>query len=152
MQIIFCQELNNKLYSSTINGDYASCKLCSFGYHFNNFFVISSRFGTPEELMYLIDKAHELGLFMIMDIVHSHASSNVDDGFNLWDGTDYLYFHGGKMGLHCLWDSRLFNYSSYETLRFLLLNCAYYSEKFHFDGIASILYRNHGIKYSFSGD
>ena len=129
----------------------------SFGYHVNNFFAVSSRFGKPEELMYLIDKAHELGLFMIMDIVHSHASSNVDDGFNLWDGTDYLYFHGGKMGHHSLWDSRLFNYSSYETLRFLLSNCSYYSEKFHFDGfrfdgITSILYRNHGIKYSFSGD
>jgi 1,4-alpha-glucan branching enzyme len=81
----------------------------------------------------------------------------VDDGFNNWDGTDYLYFHGGKMGHHSLWDSRLFNYSSYETLRFLLSNCAYYSEKFHFDGfrfdgITSILYRNHGIRYSFSGD
>ena len=129
----------------------------SFGYHVNNFFAVSSRFGTPEELMYLIDKAHELGLFMIMDIVHSHASSNVDDGFNNWDGTDYLYFHGGKMGHHSLWDSRLFNYSSYETLRFLLSNCAYYSEKFHFDGfrfdgITSILYRNHGIRYAFSGD
>ena len=129
----------------------------SFGYHVNNFFAISSLFGTPEDLMELIDKAHEMGLFMIMDIVHSHASSNVDDGFNNWDGTDYLYFHGGKMGHHSLWDSRLFNYSSYETLRFLLSNCAYYSEKFRFDGfrfdgVTSILYRNHGIKYSFSGD
>ena len=129
----------------------------SFGYHVNNFFAISSLFGTPEELMELIDKAHEMGLFMIMDIVHSHASSNVDDGFNNWDGTDYLYFHGGKMGHHSLWDSRLFNYSSYETLRFLLSNCAYYSEKFRFDGfrfdgITSMLYRNHGINYSFSGD
>ena len=129
----------------------------SFGYHVNNFFAISSLFGTPEDLMELIDKAHEMGLFMIMDIVHSHASSNVDDGFNNWDGTDYLYFHGGKMGHHSLWDSRLFNYSSYETLRFLLSNCAYYSEKFRFDGfrfdgITSILYRNHGIRYSFSGD
>ena len=61
------------------------------------------------------------------------------------------------MGHHSLWDSRLFNYSSYETLRFLLSNCAYYSEKFRFDGfrfdgVTSILYRNHGIKYSFSGD
>jgi len=126
----------------------------SFGYHVNNFFAISSLFGTPEDLMELIDKAHEMGLFMIMDIVHSHASSNVDDGFNNWDGTDYLYFHGGKMGHHSLWDSRLFNYSSYETLRFLLSNCAYYSEKFRFDGfrfdgITSILYRNHGIRYSF---
>ena len=41
--------------------------------------------------MYLVDKAHELGLFIIMDIFHSNESSNVDDGFNFWDGTDYLY-------------------------------------------------------------
>ena len=92
----------------------------SFGYHVNNFFAIASRSGTPEDLMYLIDKAHEAGLFVLIDIVHSHASSNVADGFNNWDGTDYLYFHSGPMGHHSQWDSRLFNYSSYETLRFLL--------------------------------
>mgnify|MGYP004444225747 FL=1 len=129
----------------------------SFGYIVNNFFAISSRFGTPEDLMYLIDKAHELGIFVILDIVHSHASSNVDDGFNYWDGTDYLYFHSGPMGKHDLWNSRLFYYSSYETLRFLLSNCVYFIDKyrfdgFRFDGITSILYRNHGIDYVFSGD
>ena len=128
----------------------------SFGYHVNNFFSISSRFGTPEDLMYLVDKAHESGIFVIMDIVHSHASSNVDDGFNYWDGTDYLYFHSGEAGKHKLWDSRLFNYSSYETLRLLLSNCAFYSNVYHFDGfrfdgITSILYKNHGINYGFSG-
>ena len=128
----------------------------SFGYHVNNFFAIASRSGTPEDLMYLIDKAHEAGLFVLIDIVHSHASSNVADGFNNWDGTDYLYFHSGPMGHHSQWDSRLFNYSSYETLRFLLSNCAFYSEVYHFDGfrfdgVTSILYRNHGINYGFSG-
>ncbi|MCQ2973134.1 MAG: alpha amylase C-terminal domain-containing protein, partial [archaeon] len=129
----------------------------SFGYHVNNLFAAASRFGDPENLKYLIDKAHNMGMFMIMDIVHSHASSNVNDGFNYWDGTDYLYFHGGAMGKHTQWDSRLYNYSSYETLRFLLANCAYYTNVFHFDGfrfdgITSVLYRNHGICYSFSGD
>ena len=92
------------------HADYAS-----FGYHVNNFFAISSRFGTPEDLMYLIDTAHENGIFVIMDIVHSHASNNVDDGFNFWDGTDYLYFHGGNRGKHVQWDSKLYSYSSYET-------------------------------------
>ena len=57
--------------------DYAS-----FVYHVNNFFAIASRFGTPEDLMYLIDTAHLNGIFVIMDIVHSHASNNVDDRFN----------------------------------------------------------------------
>ena len=133
------------------HADYAS-----FGYHVNNFFAISSRFGTPEDLMYLIDTAHQNGIFVIMDIVHSHASNNVDDGFNYWDGTDYLYFHSGPMGKHVLWDSRLFNYGSYETLRLLLSNCAFYTNVYHFDGfrfdgITSILYKNHGINYGFSG-
>ena len=128
----------------------------SFGYHVNSLFSISSRFGTPEDLMYLIDTAHLNGLFVIMDIVHSHGSNNVNDGYNYWDGTDYLYFHGGAMGKHVLCDSRLFNYSSYETLRLLLSNCAFYTNVYHFDGfrfdgVTSILYRNHGIGYGFSG-
>ena len=128
----------------------------SFGYHVNNFYAIASRSGTPEDLKYLVDTAHENGLFVIMDIVHSHASSNVADGFNNWDGTDYLYFHGGAMGHHSQWDSRLFNYSSYETLRFLISNCAFYIQEynfdgFRFDGITSMFYRNHGIGYGFSG-
>ena len=133
------------------HADYAS-----FGYHVNNFFAIASRFGTPEDLMYLVDTAHQNGIFVIMDIVHSHASNNVDDGFNCWDGTDYLYFHSGPMGKHVLWDSRLFNYGSYETIRLLLSNCAYYTNVYHFDGfrfdgITSLLYKNHGINYGFSG-
>ena len=103
------------------HADYAS-----FGYHVTNFFAVSSRSGTPEDLKYLIDKAHQNGLFILMDIVHSHASSNVADGINYWDGTDYLYFHGGSRGYHSQWNSRLFNYSSYETLRLLLSNCAYW--------------------------
>ena len=133
------------------HADYAS-----FGYHVTNFFAVSSRCGTPEDLKYLIDKAHQNGLFILMDIVHSHASSNVADGINYWDGTDYLYFHGGSRGYHSQWNSRLFNYSSYETLRFLLSNCAFWLNEFHFDGfrfdgVTSILYKNHGINYGFSG-
>ena len=129
----------------------------SFGYHVNNLFATSSRFGTPEDLKYLIDIAHQNDLFVILDIIHSHASSNVDDGFNYWDGTDFLYFHSGERGKHILWDSRLFNYGCYETLRLLLSNCAYYIQEFHFDGlrfdgVTSILYKNHGINYCFSGN
>jgi 1,4-alpha-glucan branching enzyme len=128
----------------------------SFGYHVTNFFAISSRSGNPEDLKYLIDKAHEMGLYVLIDIIHSHASSNVLDGFNLFDGTDYLYFHSGAKGTHKLWESRLFNYKNWETLRFLLSNCAWYLDEyrfdgFRFDGITSILYQNHGINYSFSG-
>lgn len=128
----------------------------SFGYHVTNFFAISERSGTPDDFKYLIDTAHGLGIYVIMDIIHSHASSNVLDGLNLFDGTDYLYFHGGARGWHKLWDSRIFNYKNWETLRFLLSNCAWYLEEYHFDGfrfdgVTSILYKNHGINYTFSG-
>ena len=52
--------------------------------------------------------------------MYSYASNNADDGFNYWDKSDYLYFHGGTMGKHVLWDSRVFNYNSAETFRLLL--------------------------------
>jgi 1,4-alpha-glucan branching enzyme len=128
----------------------------SFGYHVTNFFGIASRSGTPDDLKYLIDTAHTMGLYVIMDIIHSHASSNVLDGINLFDGTDYLYFHGGPGGHHKLWDSRIFNYSHWETLRLLLSNCAWFMDEYHFDGfrfdgVTSVLYSHHGINYSFSG-
>uniref|UniRef100_A0A453BXL0 Glycosyl hydrolase family 13 catalytic domain-containing protein n=4 Tax=Aegilops tauschii subsp. strangulata TaxID=200361 RepID=A0A453BXL0_AEGTS len=86
----------------------------SFGYHVTNFFAPSSRFGTPEDLKSLIDRAHELGLLVLMDIVHSHSSNNTLDGLNGFDGTDTHYFHGGPRGHHWMWDSRLFNYGSWE--------------------------------------
>jgi 1,4-alpha-glucan branching enzyme len=61
----------------------------SFGYHVTNFFAASSRFGSPDDLKALIDRAHGMGIFVLMDLVHSHASLNVVDGINNWDGTDY---------------------------------------------------------------
>ena len=106
----------------------------SFGYHVSNFFAASSRFGTPEELKQLIDKAHSMGITVIMDIVHSHAVKNELEGLGLFDGTDSLYFHGGEKGNHPAWDSRLFNYGKNEVLQFLLSNCKYWMEEYHFDG------------------
>ena len=67
----------------------------------------SSRFGTPDELKALVDEAHRLGMVVIMDIVHSHASKNTNDGINMFDGTDAMYFHGGGRGYHWMWDSPL---------------------------------------------
>jgi 1,4-alpha-glucan branching enzyme len=79
------------------------------------------------------------------------------DGLNQFDGTDHLYFHGGGKGTHDLWDSRLFNYGSYEVLRFLLSNVRFWMEEyrfdgFRFDGVTSMLYIHHGIAYGFSGN
>ncbi|PPD90862.1 hypothetical protein GOBAR_DD12210 [Gossypium barbadense] len=69
-------------------------------FHVTNFFAPSSRFGTPDDLKSLIDKAHELGILVLMDIVHSHASNNVLDGLNMFDGTDGHYFHTRSRGHH----------------------------------------------------
>ncbi|XP_022764171.1 1,4-alpha-glucan-branching enzyme 2-2, chloroplastic/amyloplastic-like isoform X2 [Durio zibethinus] len=85
-----------------------------FGYHVTNFFAPSGRFGIPDDLKSLIDRAHELGLLVLMDIVHSHASNNVLDGLNMFDGTNAYYFHSGSKGHQWMWDSHLFNYGSWE--------------------------------------
>jgi 1,4-alpha-glucan branching enzyme len=128
----------------------------SFGYQINNFFAASSRYGTPEELKELIDTAHGLGITVLLDVVHSHASKNTLDGLNMFDGSDHLYFHEGAKGRHELWDSRLFNYGSHEVLRFLLSNLRFWMEEyqfdgFRFDGVTSMLYTHHGIGTGFSG-
>ncbi|THU50859.1 hypothetical protein C4D60_Mb06t24770 [Musa balbisiana] len=127
----------------------------SFGYHVTNFFAPSSRFGTPDELKSLIDRAHELGLLVLMDIVHSHASNNVLDGLNQFDGTDSHYFHSGSRGHHWMWDSRLFNYGS---CKISIIQCEmgwwleeYKFDGFRFDGVTSMMYTHHGLAVGFTG-
>lgn len=126
----------------------------SFGYHVSNFFAASSRFGTPEDLMDLVDKAHEMGIMVIMDLVHSHTVKNTYEGINLFDGTETQYLVGGHEGHHPQWDSKLFNYGKTETLRLLLSNVRFWLEEFdfdgfRFDGVTSMLYKNHGIDTTF---
>ncbi|CAI6355682.1 unnamed protein product [Macrosiphum euphorbiae] len=128
----------------------------SFGYQVTSFYAASSRFGTPEDLKELVDVAHSKGLYVMLDVVHSHASKNVLDGLNQFDSTDAGYFHSGPNGSHPLWDSRLFNYSEYEVLRFLLSNLRWYIEEynfdgFRFDGVTSMLYHSRGAGQGFSG-
>lgn len=128
----------------------------SFGYHVSNFFAVSSRFGTPEELKQLIDAAHKVGILVIMDIVHSHAVKNENEGIAKLDGSGKLYFHeDASRREHPAWDSLCFDYSKEETLRFLLSNCRYWIEEmgfdgFRFDGVTSMLYFNHGLEKAFT--
>jgi len=126
----------------------------SFGYQVANFFAPSSRFGTPEELMELIDAAHGLGISVILDVVHSHSVSNTKEGLSLFDGCDNLYFHSGDKGYHPVWDSRCFNYGKNDVVLFLLSNLKYWLENlkfdgFRFDGVTSMCYWNHGIGVDF---
>ncbi len=121
----------------------------SFGYHVSNFFAPTSRFGTPEELKELIDSAHNMGISVIMDLVHSHAVKNINEGLNEFDGTSHQYFHPGSRGYHEGWDSKLFDYGKLEVRHYLLSNIRYWLEEFHFDGfrwdgVTSMLYTHHG--------
>lgn len=127
----------------------------SFGYHVSSFFAASSRFGKPEDLKRLIDEAHANGIAVVMDIVHSHAVKNENEGISRLDGSTDLYFHYGERGNHPAWDSRCFNYGKTETLRFLLSNCRWWLEEYHFDGfrfdgVTSMLYYDHGLGKDFT--
>ncbi|XP_048581056.1 1,4-alpha-glucan-branching enzyme isoform X3 [Nematostella vectensis] len=128
-----------------------------FGYQVTSFFAASSRYGTPDELRLLIDTAHSYGIVVLLDIVHSHAAKNVMDGLNQFDGTEGCYFHSGGRGTHSLWDSRLFDYTQWEVLRFLLSNLRWYMDfyqfdGFRFDGVTSMIYHDHGLGHGFGGD
>ncbi|WP_082116118.1 alpha amylase C-terminal domain-containing protein [Hymenobacter terrenus] len=128
----------------------------SFGYHVANFFAASSRFGTPEDLKFLINEAHQRGIAVLLDIVHSHAVKNEAEGLANFDGSDNLYFHKGERGNHPGWDSKLFDYGRPEVQQFLLSNLRYWLEEFHFDGfrfdgVTSMLYHHHGEGVAFMG-
>lgn len=127
----------------------------SFGYQVSSFFAASSRFGVPEDLKELIDAAHDSGIAVIMDLIHSHAASNEVEGISRFDGTSYQYFHEGERGYHRAWDSRCFNYGKPEVLHFLLSNCRFWLDEYHFDGfrfdgITSMLYLDHGLERVFT--
>ena len=128
----------------------------SFGYHVSNFFAPSSRFGTPEELKLLIDTAHQHGIAVIMDIVHSHAVKNEQEGLGNFAGDPCQYFLSGSRREHPAWDSLCFDYGKNEVLHYLLSNCKYWLEEFHFDGfrfdgVTSMLYYSHGLGEAFCG-
>ncbi|MBQ3925592.1 MAG: alpha amylase C-terminal domain-containing protein [Bacteroidaceae bacterium] len=128
----------------------------SFGYHVSNFFAPSSRFGTPEELKELIDAAHEMGIAVIMDIVHSHAVKNEIEGLGNFAGDGCQYFMQGGRREHPAWDSLCFDYGKNEVIHYLLSNCKYWLEEFkfdgfRFDGVTSMLYYSHGLGEAFGG-
>ena len=121
----------------------------SFGYHVSSLYAPSSRFGTPEELKTLIHTAHEMGLAVVMDLVHAHYVKNLNEGINELDGTDHLYSQPGAAGDQPYWDSKLFDYGKPQVEHFLLSNIKYWMEEYHFDGfrfdgVTSMLYHHHG--------
>ena len=128
----------------------------SFGYQVTNLFAASSRFGTPEELKALVNEAHKMGITVLLDVVHSHASKNTREGICEFDGTVYQFFHDGAKGDHSAWGTKCFNYEKSEVIHFLLSNLKFWQEEYHFDGfrfdgVTSMLYHDHGLGVSFTG-
>ena len=127
----------------------------SFGYQVSNFYAASSWFGKPEDLKYLINKAHKMGIRVLLDVVHSHAVKNTAEGINMFDGTTWQFFHDGEKGDHPTWGTKCFNYGKDEVIHFLLSNLKFWMTEYHFDGfrfdgITSMLYHDHGLGTDFN--
>ena len=126
----------------------------SFGYQVSSFFAASSWFGQPEDLKYLVNQAHKLGIRVLLDVVHSHAVKNTAEGINMFDGTEWQFFHDGPKGDHPAWGTKCFNYGKTEVIHFLLSNLKFWMKEYHFDGfrfdgVTSMLYLDHGLGTSF---
>lgn len=127
----------------------------SFGYQVSNFYAASSWFGKPKDLKYLINKAHEMNIRVLLDVVHSHAVKNTTEGINLFDGTTSQFFHDNEKGEHPAWDTKCFNYGKDEVVHFLLSNLKFWMTEYHFDGfrfdgVTSMIYHDHALETSFN--
>ena len=127
----------------------------SFGYQVTNFFAAAHWYGNPEDLKYLVNKAHGMGIRVLLDVVHSHACPNVGEGLQLQDGTENQYFLEGGRGWHPSWGTKLFNYGRVEVLHFLLSNLKFWQTEYHFDGfrfdgVTSMIYHDHGLGSAFT--
>lgn len=117
----------------------------SWGYQATGYFSVTSRYGTPKDFMYFVDKCHKEGLYLIMDWVPGHFCKD-EHGLYKFDG-DYLY--DGKEHKH--WGTMTFNYGKSEVISFLYSSAVFFIKKFHIDGIrvdgvSSMLYLNYGVE------